>query len=319
MCKLAIGIQFEPNSPMAEILAAQSKDLKTQPHGIGAVVGYTDGKLNVYRDLTNYDDVIARAVSETPESTLCAIHTRISTHGTINLDNVHFFRIGNYLMAHNGHVMGYTLTYAGNNYWGAYGGKGFGFGEGDYNFTPSKSEKKKERRQERIDTLETILYDCPQCTIAKQACDVHKTQYKELVSLYEKQKTRKEDYYFNTLKGATYPVKAKSEFSDSYQFLQNIPKPITRDILAAEIVKRDFSGVAVIIDEKKRHLFLFSTRSMTVHTDFKTFSVFYSWATPESKIPNYEILPMIHVPVLRDNGKKFEKYETPAGVYEFDF
>lgn len=113
MCKLLVGQTTTPGHPeFAKIIQLQYDDLRSQPDGIGALIVTADNVVHVHRSFADYESVFARVDALLPTAKLVSLHTRISTGGSKNLENVHFFESNNYLLAHNGWVSGKSTTQA---------------------------------------------------------------------------------------------------------------------------------------------------------------------------------------------------------------
>lgn len=116
-----------------------------------------------------------------------------------------------------------------------------------------------------------------------------------------------------------YPIKekSKSDMCDSYQFLKNIKKPITKSIIESEAFEKGFTGVGVIVDKRRKRIFIFSTRKIQVHTDFENYIFLYSFQ-PKDKIKEYK--SFLGLPLYeKDNEEVLTSYEIDEGVYEMRY
>jgi hypothetical protein len=105
--------------------------------------------------------------------------------------------------------------------------------------------------------------------------------------------------------------------SDSYNFLLNIPKPITKSILAEEMDKKHFMGVGVIVNKETKKMFVLSTREMKSHTDYKDFMFSYSYE-PEDTLLNYQDVFGFKV-MTNDKRETLKSHIIPTGIYEINF
>jgi len=109
----------------------------------------------------------------------------------------------------------------------------------------------------------------------------------------------------------------ENEMSDSYNFLLNIPKPITKLSLVKEIENTRFTGVGVLVDKQKKRMIVFSTREMKAHTDFKNYFLIYSY-DPTNTLVDFKSILGFQV-IVKDNGEKLKAYSVPAGIYEVNY
>ena len=124
------------------------------------------------------------------------------------------------------------------------------------------------------------------------------------------------DGYYET-KGKLDDEIKKEKMCDSYQFIKNIKKPITKKILRREMEKKGFYGVAVLIDKKAKKIFTIATREAKAHTDFKTFFFMYSF-DPVNELKNYK--KFIGFRIFKESQqKKVELFTIMPGVYELDY
>lgn len=107
MCKLVTIIKKNNDNDelIIKAVAAQEKVIRKEPHGIAALAINKDtDKVEVKKDMDNYDKVLDWAYSKVKNSKVVSIHSRQATSGVINKDNLHFFKADEYYLAHNGVV-----------------------------------------------------------------------------------------------------------------------------------------------------------------------------------------------------------------------
>lgn len=107
MCKLVTVIKKnnENDDLIIKAIQAQEKVIKKEPHGIAALaINQKSNKIEVKKEMDDYDKVLDWAYSKIKSSKIVSIHSRQATSGTINKDNLHFFKADEYYLAHNGVV-----------------------------------------------------------------------------------------------------------------------------------------------------------------------------------------------------------------------
>ena len=269
------------NSKFRSIIKAQEHLLSKEGDGIGALIVDKNNNIQVRRHLQvdEYGQVYRWVQDNASKAKIVAIHTRQATDGGVNERNIHFYKIGNYYMAHNG-IIG---EYSGYNYkWRNQKNLVF---KNDY---PAGKTFRIVEGDEGMEAQE--FSDDPM--VIEQGLEKEAQEIKEM----EMQDER---------------------MSDSYQFLRNIPKPITKAILAEEADKKHFMGVGVIFNEMTKKMFVISTREMKAHTDLKNMMFSYSYE-PENVLHSYQNVFGFKVMT----GEKEERLKTkivPAGIYEIDF
>lgn len=105
--------------------------------------------------------------------------------------------------------------------------------------------------------------------------------------------------------------------SDSYKFLENIPKPITDSNLREEIEKTKFVGIGVLFGRKEKRMTVFSTRETKCHTDFKNYIILYSY-NPTNVLVKYQNVLGFEI-ISKDNNERLKPLTVNAGIYEIDF
>ena len=287
MCKLITIIRTgdKQDNLISELIKSQEGILTKEPHGIGALVINQDNTIEIEKSMTFYSDIYEWVEGKIPTSKIISIHTRTSTGGLTNLNNVHFFDIEGYYFGHNGIVSDYVTSKYHHSY-GKENNKSWDTGhkyweskaeeEADEYFKKGKNKKKKNQQIE--DTENSII----------------------ITNHLGKEEIVDED-----------------DMCDSYHFLRNLRKPVKNtNELEREMSKRDFYGVATLIDSNKKKMYTMGTREMSLHTDEKNFYMYYSF-TPVSVIEKSRDL-------IGFNVKDGEKEQVPEitikkGVYVYDY
>jgi len=312
MCKLLIGVQTAPNHAMSKLIALQEAQLVREPHGISSYVNAAAGT-QVFRSLKDYAGVLAQTYEQIDQCRerpfIVSLHTRTASTGTVSEENVHFFEYDGYLLAHNGFVSAYGA-------YGSYRQTGFGWKELTPDDEPSEETKAEKELSELYDKLE----DCEECCKHKGdlSCPRHQSIANRIMKLEVATQNAlgvagEATAQIVLSKPAVIP---KADPSDSLQFLINLPKPATAESIRAEVNAKGMSGVALLIDKAAKIGYLIASREVILHTDWKTYSLFYSYE-PESVIPLFKRLPKLPIIVpLPHKGKKFAKHSLPAGIYQ---
>lgn len=114
----------------------------------------------------------------------------------------------------------------------------------------------------------------------------------------------------------------KSDMCDSYQFIQNIKKPLTIEILKKEIDEKDFNGFGVVIDTKTKKVFLLIKKDVKLQVNDSScvFGIFYSYM-PEKKYESVTFEPIYGIPVVKtkivDLGLPIKTVAN--GVFELNY
>jgi len=270
MCKLLIAVNAknEPNEKFENAVKLQFPIMRKEEDGCGAVVINRAGELKVFRSISDYGEVFGNVLRELPEAKVVAIHTRTKTSGDVNLENVHFFQIGNRLFAHNGFVPTFHKT-------GTYG---FEFGLG---YRPTYKEDTDEYTETK---LEEILASCEGCqTATKGYCKRHKKETERLEFLRdsfcmdEGVEGAVETAQAIIVKGSGKKNSGKIEYSDSYEFLKTLPKKETEKSIFDHIVDTRFSGMGVLLNKDTGKIFLIIRKECFSLSDMESYGVFYSF------------------------------------------
>ena len=288
MCKLLVGMTSEPgNTEFQTYIKAQRPELLDQKDGIGAVVVTVDNKVYVFRELTEYYKIFAAVDSLLNKAKLVSIHTRIKTSGETDLANVHFFEVDNHLFAHNGFIRDY------HSY------KNWSWKKDDSQttfFNKKKSETGFVSGEEDEGVILEQGQECAGCWTAKQGvCRKHKKEGTALVEV------------------------DASKMCDSYQFLQNIDKPVTEDILSKEVEERDFTGAALMLNKENLDAFLLVKKEVKAQFG-KDWGIFYSY-TPDKEVDFVTTESKYGVLLKRTHSVKTDApirtvYE---GIYKLDY
>ena len=109
----------------------------------------------------------------------------------------------------------------------------------------------------------------------------------------------------------------KNKMSDSYNFLLNIPKPITKLRLIEEIENKNFIGMGVLFGKNEKKMTVFATREMKAHTDFKNYFFVYSY-DPINVLSDIRSILGFQT-MVKDKSEKLRPYNVSAGIYEVGF
>lgn len=245
MCKLLIGIK-QNNSQIdniQQVLKAQVPTMFDQPHGIGALILTEQGKIETQRELKNYAAVAKWFLSNIEKAKLFAIHTRISTSGSIDERNIHFFKHKGRYLAHNGMIGKFTAY---NHYFGQY--RMF-----DLDDDRPQTARMLDRGGKWVDAGEAF----------SSVRDEEKVD--ALLEAEEKMATEKVGI-------------EKSNDCDTLQFLKNLPEHYSKKRLKKYCDKSNFMGVALLVNEKYKNAALLTTREIMAHKDSTdNWLIMYSW------------------------------------------
>ncbi len=309
MCKLVLGISSTPdNKPFQKSITMQFEEMKSQRDGIGAFIITHDGKLSIFRELKDYDTVFEKVTDLLPNARVAGVHTRISTGGTTDLSNVHFFESGNTLLAHNGFVMAYNT----------------------FRKSPTKNkwewnkDKTKLIEASNLTVTEQELMDeslsCGGCNSSRSGtCRIHFQK-----SILLKQAQEELDSSWLTEPAEAGLIKVGNP-CDSLQFLQEIPKPITRESFRDFAEEKKMSGMMVAFDKKTKKLFINNQKESYGVSDKTTFSTFYSFKPETETEEKFDIWDWLFgVPLLNKTTTKKETIGFPAkklsyGTFEVNY
>lgn len=306
MCKLLVGIQLKENSKLFKtIFDVQFPEVAELPHGLAGTVIEKDNKITVSRELDNYSKVYSEIADKLVTSKLIGLHGRQSTSGDISKTNVHFFKSGDLLMAHNGIIVGEKIK--ATSRWD------FPKKEEWENMTKKQQKKisKKANREvdlymeqrEEIEETEDTILRCTECTTS-WTCGRHMTVGLRMERLKKAH--------------TSYEVTEYPSECDSLQFLKSLPKKVLNvRVLSDHMKDRQFRGVGIIIDTKREKGFLFGTRAIEIQTDFKNYLFFYSYK-PVKEIEYSKSLLGFNIPTGEDSAE-IPTEELKEGVYEFSY
>jgi hypothetical protein len=276
MCKI-FGI-INKNGNEADIkglINAQTDELISQKDGISAIKIRKDNKIERKRSLDLYKTTIDWATEDIENCKLIALHARIGTSGVKDLSNVHFWERDGYYFAHNGYATSYTRTREprivpfDHNYIHDHASYEDGSRyepDDELDWWGKRSVLTGEtfkNKGEWIDELMINMDSCDGCNSAKKGvCKSHRP-YLKLVSNKRKELLIEQTQIDKKKKGTkrgSKKIKPKEikkkrntqilKKCDSLQFIENIKKPITISEINKEIARRDFSGMAIVINKK---------------------------------------------------------------------
>lgn len=221
MCKLIIGIKKAGNNAVvSSLIDVQADELLNEKDGMAAL-SFNGENVRVERDLLDYENVFDNAIKQINNSLLVSIHTRTGTSGAIDQSNVHFFNHNDWYMAHNG-------------------------------FTSSKNKGEGKRQGEgEKGRLLDVLIKCKDCRSTYQeeyVCKKHKGVIKRLNKLLEADEDTRH-LGFQSWRGSDWWRKGDGK-SDSLIFLEGLPSEVTEKTLGVYAEKENFSGVALLFNEK---------------------------------------------------------------------
>lgn len=288
MCKLFIASKkVGEDENLRKIINAQLPEFDKEKDGIGALVIGADRKIKTMRSMFDYEKVYDFVFDELDEAIFVAIHTRTGTSGVKDLLNVHFFNSGGYYFAHNGFVSDYFTK--------------FKLG---YNTGYSHGGSWKDPNDYSMDdlSLDNLLYAMDRCKKCsdKKACNKHEKELEELTS--KKYSSKK--------------AVSKEDKCDSLQFLENIPKPLTKEIVEAEVEKRSFSGMGLFVSEDTKDIkVIIKKKCYIIYEPETTEAVILTSYNPETKWNEYEIKTVLGIDALVSE-KKQELKNKPLPIIE---
>lgn len=273
--------------------------------GLGGVVIKQNNESEVVRSANKYAKVINNVVGGIPQAKIIAIHGRQATTGAVNDKNVHFFRNGDYLFAHNGIVS----AYSGYNATEAQDEEKDWILLGDEEKLAEPTEKKTD--EEALQTMYDYLNECKSCfPYTARYCEDHKEtslEYEDLKLKYPKWTPTTKWNFTAVKKGAC----------DSLKFLKSLPATnMQAGQLKTAMEDKKFFGVGLLLDTRQNKGFLFGTREISIQTDFTNYLFFYSYV-PESTIKQYKEICGFRFGI--DGDDEIPVYELGSGIYEFSF
>lgn len=111
--------------------------------------------------------------------------------------------------------------------------------------------------------------------------------------------------------------KQEEKLCDSNQFFRSLDMNISSHDLYIEAIKKDFTGIAALIKEKERTVYVISTKQFEIHTDKKDYLIFYSYKPEDS----YGLVKDFLGFPLKEGEEKIETntYKIDSGYYEFKY
>ncbi len=301
MCKLIIGMQKQDNTDLFSAIYAQRNLLKGELDGIGGMSVMKDGSVNIYRDMDDYDLIIGNVLRDVAESRLVVLHSRTSTGGEHSLLNVHLFRHGNWVFAHNGFVSAYSR-------WGAYQGydrqvstqppMGFNtYHKVDKYDSIAMNEIERKQLERQFDALNYKLTNCRKCISSKSGCcQKHKNLLKKIDNISEKlwgisgveYATEDGDIEYGDMQTSLSLVnkdgtksqiqEIENKLCDSFQFLNSLPDKLTKEKLESKVEEDGFSGMGFLFNTKTLEGFVIVKKTCYALTDIEnTYSLFCSF------------------------------------------
>lgn len=339
MCNLAISIQRKPgNKEARKLIQGQYSKVSTQEDGI-ATLTFNAGKVATDRKLAkaDYSDTFHKAVDAMKLSKLVAIHTRIASVGNVSDENVHFFEHNGRYFAHNGHVNKYiwrgkeekwdkTTKADAERYYGADRNRHYALSAKQFKkamkHTNSSVQVYVERDtvEERLSRLTSSVDDCKACGYGN-ACRDHEQTAGEVIileALIATGSVGNVNMIPNALDtegmkiGPATP--ANSEPSDSLLFLQGLPEVLDIQALDKYAEDKEFSGVALLVDEKQRKAWIMATRQCEIHTDGDYLNI-YSFV-PQKTYAEWQYV--MGFPVVSSEEKKYDTGTLYPGTYEIN-
>lgn len=314
-----IGLNLSGGKDMLEkIISANKKGIESQRDGIGGLLVNDGNEVIVERDLLDYKRVFDFVGNGLQGCKLFGLHSRQATTGEITEQNIHFGKVGNLIFAHNGWVESF-----GN--WGNYRGYEYYANRSDYGYYNPFYGKKKEKQEARLGRLYEILGDCGACAVlqgkGELACKKHKKDAEELqrleIKLNSETMDQQDELGFNYQdRQEMLGDKEADKKTDSQQFIEKLPKNLTREAIMKAMGEYRFTGVAFILDEKKKEFWIFSTREIDFQSDFKSYAVFFSF-TPAKRI--YEMQKFLGLDFPREKPNKIESFTITQGVYHYSY
>jgi hypothetical protein len=315
------------NELIKEILLSQVDTLCEEPDGVGTMAINYDDKYRVERSLDNYQRVLKAAFSEIDKSKFIGIHTRFGTKGDKSLYNVHFFNKDNLYMAHNGVMSQFERFYGCGHTdfdpytrWDKHKNEWLdkdGFSKRD---REKQEEKEAEEKERKIDEQLNLL----------GAGDMTPEEQEKAVNdLLEAEEAEEEAILVGDDPQINAPAdkpkkKNKDKFkqdpkqnpSDTLEFLLDLPKNITQELLEEKCSSRgEFNGKAVLIDVKKKEVWHFSTTEYWMVTDYKTFTITFSYEPMLKKTLNLFGWAI----TAPEKEKRFTLLKVQKGIYKYSY
>jgi hypothetical protein len=334
MCKLVVGINKSNSQKFKDLIVAQEEELKKEDDGMSALVVTKSGEKRVIRSFDNYNDVFNGVYKDLDNIAFIIMHSRTGTSGAKDMENVHLFREGDWLFAHNGFVSGYNSV-------GAFSVNQYARNKIDTKINGVNVEqviedirkrnqnKKTERWFEEVDKLQHVVDTCPYCSEQPDGfCIRHQGVYQNLTSLnYKIDEIIDKEMQQKQNSGAVqrlYPLVDKENpetlLCDSLRFLKHIKKPLTRAIIDKEMEEKRFSGMGIFYNMTTGKVFMIVDKPCKCITDSKTFATYFSYE-PETRITLSKTKSIFGVDVSygeKDIEINMEVRDIIHGIYEID-
>lgn len=359
MCKLIVAVKQEgKNEDFKDAVRAQFNSMRSEQHGIGALIKFKDGAAEVLRriDEDDYSEVYGWVITNINRIVMVSIHTRTMSTGERCLRNCHFFDDDGLFFAHNGFAGTYKSKGTGfhwkNDDWTGVADKKKFFGVthqvGKNNNTLLLAQPPTEAEYNQAGIVLTSCGDCAKAH--KGYCKKHKREGKiikrfEYGSYYTEDELTEDQTEAENIAESERALAAEAEaglkdktssaklaedegwddtigrvtITDSEQFLKTLSYPITVRGLKADVLTGNFSGMGFLFDSKTNKQWIIVKKKCYVMLG-KDFALFSSYDPQESlKEPAYNEV----CGVLTDAGEKkidlkIKKHSLIEGVYEVE-
>lgn len=334
MCKVVIGIQKNNNPNFLNLLQAQYDDLLREKDGIGATIIKKDNTIETFRQMDLYEEVFAKIKKRIDDVKMVLLHTRTKSSGNCTIDNVHCWNIGGYIFAHNGFAYKYHFTKPYNR---------CSFSETKQSPMGFRTIREAEGtwRNEQFSnpnlaslSYEELLYimdECGGCRSSKKGyCKRHRSVADEIDARvqefdYEGDPTKQVIIEDGTetkpleLEAPATEITTEEEekyrYCDSYHFLLNMPKPFNKKKIEEFMKESEFSGMGVVIDERKLRAWFLVKKECYAIQD-RDFAFFFSY-NPEKSITFQKETKVFGIPVMKDEETlDYETLDLIEGVHE---
>lgn len=353
------------NTLFKDIIDAQRSVIEAEKDGIGVFIANRIGQFIVARELTDYQKVFDILERNMDSGVFFGIHTRSRSSGKVDSENIHFFNDEGYYFAHNGFVQKYhKYQYAGYypnepkhtsdaedrlNIDEPYAG-GYYYDENEGKMKP------KPKGLESFNYVSEIIADCFSCGFEARICSKHadlkdylyddSAEYfnnlteikaknpdetkknmelakKAMLTVIEIPKKKEKNHKHNKKKKTS--ETCIDDMCDSFQFLKNLPKPITNEALWKACEDDKFSGMGLLIDTltegKPVNAKLIIEKQCYSLSDKNTFGLFFSYE-PEKEVESIKFEDVFGVPVLKEERKKEIKLPhrlLGAGIHDLNY
>jgi predicted glutamine amidotransferase/dsDNA-binding SOS-regulon protein len=355
---VAVKTSDKENKQFRQAIEAQESDLFAERDGMGAIIIDNIGQMSVFRSHNNYREVLNKVYAKLKNAKLVSIHTRTGTSGETGLTNVHFFEAQNLLMAHNGFVSkyhsysntnwDYGMDVYGRGYNHSSPGKTSKPKQETFFQTAQKAGSALQQEQtllkaklgfdndqkligesieidadtnpyqelsEELEELEEIMEACRGCISSKAGyCKKHKAEGYRHANILESMGYTKDGNAKETKETKT----NASPYCDSFEFIRNIKTPLTKESLADEMEKKEFTGMSLLLDKENAKQYLMIRRKEALAQVSKDFSIFYSYQpTTEYSVTKYDSIYGVSIIKQKEDVQiQLPTYKVIEGVHE---